>query len=106
MKSRTAKIVLVLTVAIVLFGSILIINTIRFRSKQVHVEPIQTATVDDTTVASRLAQALRFQTVSHQEVTQTKGEEFLAFHRYLEQTFPKVHSVLTKETVGDYSLLY
>ena len=57
-------------------------------------------------VAFRLAQAVRFQTVSYEDAGQIKGDEFRALHNYLEQTFPKVHSTLTKELVGDYSLLY
>ena len=35
-----------------------------------------------------------------------QGKEFLALHEYLKETFPKVHSGLTKETINDYSLLY
>lgn len=100
------KIFLVLTFCVVLLASVLLINTLRFTSKQIRIEPIQSVSVDEGGAAQRLAQALRFQTISHQEAGQTKGEEFLALHKYLEQTFPKVHSTLTKELVGEYSLLY
>lgn len=100
------KILFVLTSCVVLVASVLLINTLRFTSKQIQVDPIQPVSVDESSVAPRLAQALRFQTVSHQDAGQMKGEEFLALHKYLEQTFSKVHSTLTKELVGDYSLLY
>ena len=98
----TKKILLVLTLCVVLLASVLLINTLGFTSKQIHIEPIQPVNVDENSVALRLANALRFQTVS-QDI---KGEEFLALHRYLEDTFPTVHSTLTKELVGEYSLLY
>ena len=96
------KILLVLTFCVVLLASVLIINTVRFTSKQIQVEPVHSISVDENSVALRLAHGLRFQTVS-QDI---RGEEFIAFHRYLEQTFPKAHSTLTKELVGEYSLLY
>ena len=104
MKSRKTRVLLILILAITLFGSILVLNTLRFNSKQIHVETIPPTIIDESDVASRLAQALRFQTVSHQDPNQTKVEEFLALHRYLERTFPKLHAVLSKEVVGDYSL--
>ena len=99
------KILLALTLCVVLLASVLLINTLRFTSRQIQIEPIQVVHVDEGSVAPRLAQALRFRTVSYEDVGQIKGEEFLALHRYLEQTFPKAHSTLTKELVGDYSLL-
>ena len=91
---------------VVLLASVLLINSLRFTFKQIQVEPIQPVSVDKDSVAIRLAQALRFQTVSYADAGQIKGEEFRALHKYLEQSFPKVHSTLTKELVGEYSLLY
>ncbi len=100
------KVLLVFAFCVVLLASLLLINTLRFTSKQIQVEPIKPISIDEVSAAARLAQALRFQTVSYQDTGQMKGEEFLALHKYLEQIFPKVHSTLTKELVGDYSLLY
>lgn len=100
------KLLLLLTLSLALLASALIINTMRFTSKQIHVDPVQPVSVDEAVVSQHLAQALRFQTVSYQEPGQVKGEEFLAFHQYLEETFPKIHAALAKEQVGSYSLLY
>jgi carboxypeptidase PM20D1 len=94
------EILFVLTLCVVLLASVLLINTLRFTSKQIQTESIQPVSVDEGSVAPRLAQAVRFQTVSYQDAGQMKGEGFLALHKYLEQTFPKVHSTLTKELVG------
>lgn len=105
-KKAAKKTLLVLTLCVVLLASVLLINTLRFTSKQIQVEPIQPVSVDEGSVAPRLAQALRFQTVSYEDAGQRRGEEFRALHKYLEQTFPKVHSTLIKELVGEYSLLY
>lgn len=100
------KILLVLITGFVLLASVLLINTLRFTSKQTQVAPVQPVSVDETSVAEHLAQALRSQTVSYQDAGKTKGEEFLALHQYLERTFPQTHALLMRETVGDYSLLY
>ncbi len=53
----------------------------------------------------RLAAALRFPTVSHQDEPHDV-HAFRALHRYLEQTYPGVHEALERETVADLSLLY
>jgi len=101
-KKSLKRILLALSLSVVVLASVLLINTLRFTSKQIQVEAIQPVNIDENSVALRLAHALRFQTVS-QDI---RGEDFRALHRYLEQTFPKVHSTLTREVVGDYSLLY
>lgn len=100
------KILSVVALGVVLLASVLLVKTLRFTSRQILVEPIQVVSVDEERVAQHLAQALRFQTVSYQDASQTKSEEFLALHKHLEQTFPKVHTTLTRESVENHSLLY
>lgn len=96
------KVLLVLAAGAVSLAAVLLINTLRFTSKQLQVEPIPPVQVDVAGVARRLGEAIRFRTVS----LQIKGDEFLGLHEYLARAFPNVHSVLTREVVGDYSLLY
>jgi carboxypeptidase PM20D1 len=100
------KIGLLLLLCLAVLASVLLVRTLRFTSKQVQVEPAGAVAVDTDAVAGRLAQALRFQTVSYADAKQFRGEEFTAFHKFLEASFPLAHSKLTKEVVGDYSLLY
>lgn len=85
--------------------SVLVLNTLRFTSRQIAIDPVSAHPLDETGAPQRLAQALRFRTVSG-EGAAAKPEELLAFHQYLQQSFPKVHSVLNRELVNDYSLLY
>lgn len=87
-------------------GAAVLIQTLRFGSKQVAVAPVTALTLDREALAARLAQALRFQTVSHQNLDDLNGAEFQALHRYLAEQFPRVHARLTKETVSEYTLLY
>jgi carboxypeptidase PM20D1 len=100
------KILLLLVLCLVALGVVLVVNTFRFKSKQVQVESISALAVDQEGLSGRLAQALRFQTVSYQDTNQFRSEEFKGLHTFLEQSFPRIHSTLTKEVVGDYSLLY
>lgn len=97
---------LVVVPCVLLLTSVLLINTLRFASKQPQNEPIQLVSVDEGRIAQHLAKALRFQTVSYQEAGHGTSEAFLALHQYLEETFPKTHATLTKELVGERSLLY
>jgi carboxypeptidase PM20D1 len=54
----------------------------------------------------RLAEAIRFQTVSPQEPAQRDRRAFLAFHDFLSRSFPRVHTELRRELVSELSLLY
>ena len=100
------RVLLVLASSVTLLAAVLLVNTLRFTSRQVQVEPVRMVALDEDAAAGRLAHALRFQTVSYQDPGNVKGEEFLALHRYLDQTFPRVREALTREVIGDYSLLY
>jgi len=56
--------------------------------------------------AERLAEAIRFPTISWEEADRFDREAFLAFHTFLERSFPRVHASLRREVVNEYSLLY
>ena len=55
--------------------------------------------------AERLGMAVRFKTISYQDRQQIDYVEFEAFHRYLEESFPRVFNELEVEVVSGYSLL-
>jgi carboxypeptidase PM20D1 len=83
-----------------------LIRAINLTSKQIQVEPAVAVALDSQAMAERLAQALRFQTISHQDPAQFDAGKFVALHEYLERTFPRVHAALAKEAVADHSLIY
>jgi carboxypeptidase PM20D1 len=56
--------------------------------------------------AERLAEAIRFRTITYQDPADLDAEAFLGFHRFLERRFPRVHAALRRNVVGEYSLLY
>lgn len=100
------KLLLVLGVILVLLVAVVLVWTAQLTSRQVEVEPVTDIQIDAQQVAEHLAQALRFRTVSPQDLEQVNAEEFLALHGFFEQAFPQVHTTLAKEIVADYSLLY
>src|SRR5687767_11139661 len=100
------KVALALGSCAVLVAAVLLVNTLRFTSRQVAVDPVQPLAVDADGAADRLAGAIRFQTVSHQDPANMQADQFLGLHRYLEQTYPRGHVALIREVVGDHGLLY
>jgi carboxypeptidase PM20D1 len=56
--------------------------------------------------AENLSRALQFQTISFQDASAVDAGTFLAFHAFLEKTFPLIHQRLTREVVGDLGLVY
>jgi carboxypeptidase PM20D1 len=91
---------------LLLLVAILLLRMILIKSHQVQAQPASDITVDARAVAEHLAGAVRFPTVSHENGASVEAAAFDGFHQYLQQTFPKVHATLTRETVGGYSLLY
>src|SRR5574341_1225934 len=99
------KIVVALLAAIVLLAALVVFRTLQYHSRQVAAVPATDLTVD-ANAAERLADALKFRTISYQDSSQFDAHEFRAFQAFLEQAFPKTHSTLSRETVGTFGLLY
>src|SRR3954447_13584405 len=96
---------------VLLVGTIVVIRTATFHSRQVPASPTAIAAaahepVDARVMAEHLGQAVQFQTVSYQDPARFDAEAFRGLHRFLEATYPKLHATLKRELVGDFSLLY
>ena len=65
---------LIVLVAVVLF------RTMMLTTKQVQGGPATDAAFDSQALTRRMAQAIQFQTISHQDPSQFRGEEFTALH--------------------------
>lgn len=95
-----------IVLGIMLLFSVIMARALRLSSKQTKVDHVDDIMIDSKEIADHLKKAIQFQTISHQDKEQFDSREFYGLHSYLEQTFPKVHSILKKEVVGEYSLLY
>jgi carboxypeptidase PM20D1 len=61
--------------------------------------------VDTSAATMRLAEAIRFRTVSLVEETDDRAQ-FVQFHSWLQQRYPAFHAAARREVVGELSLLY
>jgi carboxypeptidase PM20D1 len=62
--------------------------------------------IDAQAVAGRLAEAVRFRTVSHQDPALIDAAAFNALRQFLQQACPRVHGALKQEVVSEHNLLY
>ncbi|MFC2157425.1 M20 family peptidase [Acidobacteriota bacterium] len=106
MKKIFKRLVWFVSISVVLLLAVLFLKTATFSSKQIAVDSIGDIPLDEEITALHLARAVQFQTVSFEESSKFNIEEFLSFHKYLEEIFPRVHENLNLEVVGKYSLLY
>ena len=108
LRIQIKRIMILLTAVLSLLTVIVLLNTLRFRSKQIEVSPITQVVLDETGCAKRLGRAMQFETTSCKDPQKIDPEPFLALHEYLEKAFPRTHATLNRETVGQsgLSLLY
>ncbi|HVO29931.1 MAG TPA: M20 family peptidase [bacterium] len=68
--------------------------------------PAPITQVDAQGAAAHLAEAIRFQTVSHQDPAQDDHTQFVALRAFLEKTYPHAHAAMTRELVNGDGLLF
>lgn len=106
-RSRLRSLLLLALLALGGLAAVLVVNAVRYAAgeRAEAVEAVQPP-VDAQAAAARLAGALRFPTVSHQEAARVDSGAFRGLHAYLAEAFPRVHAALRRDTVGGLSLLY
>ncbi len=67
-------------------------------------EPVET-NIETTKVKNRLAEVLKFKTVSNQDPEKFEADAFIRMQAYLEQSFPLLFHSLDKEMVNQYSII-
>lgn len=82
---------------------ILVVNTIRFSSKQIPVDPITIAPLGEGPV-QRLAKAIQIPTISTQLPEDSAA--FFRFSDWLDEQFPLADSLLNKQSFETFSRLY
>lgn len=76
------KLLLAAAALVLGLGLVLVARTLTLRSRQLAVEPMS-ITIDPTEAAGRLAGALQFRTISHQDSAAFDAAEFDRFNQYL-----------------------
>ncbi|WP_422006485.1 M20 family peptidase [Roseivirga pacifica] len=87
------------------FVAYILINTFATTSKQITVEPINKIDIEADAI-SRFQQALRIQTISHENVEDFDSTAFNAFNQLIINNYPLVDSLLEHQYFSEYSHLY
>src|SRR5262245_45968025 len=90
---------------VLLFG-VMVAKASLLSSRQPVVAPLSDPTLDARAAAGRLSLIVQQQTISESTTAPTPAAELAAMRTQLEQGYPKVHTSLVRELVGEHSLLY
>jgi carboxypeptidase PM20D1 len=100
------NLILVIVAAVVVLAGVLTFNAFTVSSRQLQVAAIPRVAVDEAAAANRLAEAIRFQTISSAANPEQNAEALRAMQAHLAASFPAFHAAAKRETVGGHSLLY
>ncbi|MFP4501026.1 MAG: M20 family peptidase [Candidatus Hydrogenedentota bacterium] len=92
--------------ALVVLAAVLVLRTFLAEIPDVAVPPFEPAPFDEEAAVAHLAEAVQIPTISHRDPGRVDTEPFARFHAFLEDTYPRVHATLARETVNGYGLLY
>jgi len=87
---------------------LVLIRTVTWRAPS-YERPVELAAptaIDGPAAAQRLAEAIRFRTISNQNPAQNYWSQWTALQVWLRSTYPRAHAALTRETVAGYTLVY
>ncbi|AEV33674.1 acetylornithine deacetylase/succinyldiaminopimelate desuccinylase-like deacylase [Owenweeksia hongkongensis DSM 17368] len=96
------KTILIIVLGVVILVTIVLLRTFSFTAPQFSNTLSPVSVKSD---GSLLSQAISYETISHKREMRDDSV-FLAFHSFLQKSFPKLHRQLTRELVNEHSLLY
>ena len=99
-------IISVLLIAILALVAIVIVRTVTFKSKQVTVKEKIDYSINAAEAAGRLAEAIRFKTISNPDRSVMDYSAFRGLHEFLEKSYPLVHKKLEKKVINGHGLLF
>lgn len=99
------KILLGLLIIVAVLFTVLLINTLRFSSNQSHEAALPAPEVSEKALAD-FKGAINIKTISYGDPSKVDTAQFIAFHGYLQKTYPLIHAQLKREKVDHFSLLY
>src|ERR1043165_2886688 len=99
------KFVLAIIAAVVILAGVLLFNVVTHGSRQIQVAAVPRVQVDEQGAATRLAEAIRFQTVSNFLNPDADAEALRGLQAHIAGSFPAFHAAAKRETVATWSLL-
>ena len=104
-----SKIALGAGVAVVALVGVVAVRTALYEPPRLVAADIELAPApafDLAAAAGRLAQAITFQTVSHQDAADNRLGEWDALHAWLQTTYPRAHAAMRRDVVAGHTLVY
>ncbi|HXW10515.1 MAG TPA: M20 family peptidase [Steroidobacteraceae bacterium] len=102
------RILLGLVLILVVLVAVVAVRTWTYRAPDV-VAPVELATappIDVERATTRLAEAVRLRTVSHQTPAENDVAEWDRLHAWLQSTYPAAHAAMTREVIAERTLVY
>jgi carboxypeptidase PM20D1 len=94
------------TTLLLTLAAVLVVRTLQVPSPAPAATASAVVEVDEAQAAERLAEAVRFRTISYQTGAPIDTAAFLGLHGFLARSFPLAHATLRRELIGGLSLLY
>ena len=95
---------------VIVLGGVIAVRTATFKAPAV-VDPASVSLaaarpVDTAKATANLAQAIRFQTISHQDQADDQPAEWDRLHAWLQATYPAAHAAMTRDVLTGHTLVY
>ncbi len=100
------RVVLILAGLVVLLAAVVVVRTMLHQPKELEVVEPQTIALDEDVIARHLAEAIRFETISHQRAEDFEPDVFEAFIDWVKTTYPEVDKTMELVLLGEYTLLF
>ena len=104
------KILLGLVAVMVVIVAVVAVRTVTYKPPAAAdlsgVKLAPAISVDRDVAARHLGEAVRFQTVSHQDKAEDQPAEWDKLHAWLAVTYPAAHAAMVREDVGGHTLIY
>jgi carboxypeptidase PM20D1 len=104
------RIALALLALVVVLAGIVVFRTVTFKPKGgadlSQVKLAAPIAIDNARAAQHLSEAIRFQTISHQDKAEDQAAEWEKLHAWLQTTYPAAHRAMTREVVAERTLVY
>lgn len=91
---------------VAVLAAVVLIKTLSLSSRQVAVAAAPKEAVDEQAAARRLAEAIRFRTISNTFDPDQAAEPLRGLQAHIAASFPAFHAAASRDIVGTYSLLY
>ncbi len=104
-RKNVKRILFIIAGLIIILILVLLVNTIKFKSKQAQIAPIPKDNISDN-VLTHFSKAIQYRTISYEDSLKFDPVPFLEFCDFLKQTYPLTNNHIKRHLVNNYNILY